>query len=592
MKAKHPQPNWFTPCFILGLSCAVLLTSAPSSFGQTTKWKFVAVGDTRSSVGSEVINTAIVQELAKEIVRQGAAFVIVPGDLVYSGSSSAFTMWKTAMAPVYQAHIPVLPVLGNHDADDVPAWGQIFGPDVPQNGPAGEVGRTFAFTYQSVLVLGLDNYVTPGRVNQAWVNSVLQANTLPHVFAFGHLPAFKANHADCLDDYPTERDTFWNSLKKANVGAYFCGHDHFYDHARIDDGDGDVNNDVHQLIVGCGGAPFHTSYAYDGINAPWRPIGVSHEQEYGYTVVEIDGLTATFTFYKRTGPSTYAATSDVWSYTVNTGPQPLPAPTGLTAVAGNATVTLSWDEVTGARSYNVKRATSAAGPFGIVGPGITGLNYADNTVQNGLSYYYVVSAVNEVGEGANSAPVSATPNVPPPPAPTGVMATAGDAQVQLTWTGSSGAGSYNVKRALNASGPYTTIRSVTGSSFTDTTVANGTTYYYVVSAVNGGGESANSDYVSATPKAPPLPAPTGLAATSGPRAGQITLSWNKTPGAISYRVKRSSVLGGPYTLIKSVPKPTYTDGKLRSKAAYYYVVTAVNGSGESAPSAEKSATAK
>ncbi len=96
--------------------------------------------------------------------------------------------------------------------------------------------------------------------------------------------------------------------------------------------------------------------------------------------------------------------------------------------------------------------------------------------------------------------VGATPT--PPPAPTGLTATAGNAQVSLSWTASSGATSYNVKRATVSGGPYTTIATgVTATSYTNTGLANGTTYFYVVSAVNASGESANSNQASATPTA-------------------------------------------------------------------------------------------
>ena len=103
----------------------------------------------------------------------------------------------------------------------------------------------------------------------------------------------------------------------------------------------------------------------------------------------------------------------------------------------------------------------------------------------------------------------ATPPVPnivyvggttqPPSAPTGLTATAGNAQVSLSWTASSGATSYNVKRATVSGGSYTTVASPTTTSYANTGLTNGTTYYYVVSAVNGAGESANSSQVSATP---------------------------------------------------------------------------------------------
>jgi len=91
--------------------------------------------------------------------------------------------------------------------------------------------------------------------------------------------------------------------------------------------------------------------------------------------------------------------------------------------------------------------------------------------------------------------------VPPvPPAPADLTATAGNAQVELNWSTASGAASYTVKRTTVSGGSYTTIASgATSTSYTDTGLTNGSTYYYVVSAVNTAGESAASSEVSATP---------------------------------------------------------------------------------------------
>ncbi|MGH2427383.1 MAG: S-layer homology domain-containing protein [Candidatus Limnocylindria bacterium] len=100
-----------------------------------------------------------------------------------------------------------------------------------------------------------------------------------------------------------------------------------------------------------------------------------------------------------------------------------------------------------------------------------------------------------------------TPEPPPPAAPTNLSATAGDGEVALSWTASTGATSYNVKRGTTDGGPYSTIASPTTTSHTDTTVTNGTTYYYVVSAENADGESNDSSQVSATPSAEPPPPP-------------------------------------------------------------------------------------
>ena len=72
------------------------------------------------------------------------------------------------------------------------------------------------------------------------------------------------------------------------------------------------------------------------------------------------------------------------------------------------------------------------------------------------------------------------------------------------WNASLGAAAYNLKRSTTNGGPYGPLLSSTGTSCTDTGLANGTTYYYVVSAVNTNGESANSSPVSVTPLAQPI----------------------------------------------------------------------------------------
>jgi hypothetical protein len=90
----------------------------------------------------------------------------------------------------------------------------------------------------------------------------------------------------------------------------------------------------------------------------------------------------------------------------------------------------------------------------------------------------------------------------PPATPTGLTATAGNAQVSLSWTASSGATSYSVKRGTATGGPYSQLGSATSTSYVDSTVTGGTAYYYVVSATNSNGSSGNSNEASATPTAP------------------------------------------------------------------------------------------
>lgn len=177
----------------------------------------------------------------------------------------------------------------------------------------------------------------------------------------------------------------------------------------------------------------------------------------------------------------------------------------------------------------------------------------------------------------------------PPPSPANLTAVAGNAQASLRWDLTFGAAAYNVKRATLSGGPYATIANDTAIGFNDGGLTNGTTYYYVVSAVNEYGESADSMEVSVTPVAPAAPmAPAGLGAQ--PDDGQVLLSWNATAGATGFNVKRAFTSGGPYTNIASVSTSSYADTNVNNGTSYYYEVSAVDDSLESASSAPVSAT--
>lgn len=106
------------------------------------------------------------------------------------------------------------------------------------------------------------------------------------------------------------------------------------------------------------------------------------------------------------------------------------APTNLTATVGDSQVFLSWAAVTGATGYNVKRSTTAGGPYTTIATSITGTNYVDTSVTNGTTYYYVVTTLNDTSASGNSTKASATPIVS---APINLTATVGNSQVTLSW---------------------------------------------------------------------------------------------------------------------------------------------------------------
>jgi hypothetical protein len=131
----------------------------------------------------------------------------------------------------------------------------------------------------------------------------------------------------------------------------------------------------------------------------------------------------------------------------------------------------------------------------------------------------------------------------PPAPPVGLSATAWDAEAVLNWTASSGAGSYNVKRATTNGGPYATVANVTTTNYTDTGLANGTPYYYVVSALNTAGESANSAPAGATPINLPQPRILGVSMVGGRLIFSGTNGW----AGGTYTIWASTNLGAPLT---------------------------------------------
>jgi fibronectin type 3 domain-containing protein len=198
--------------------------------------------------------------------------------------------------------------------------------------------------------------------------------------------------------------------------------------------------------------------------------------------------------------STYSGgDSQLWMPGVSPGPQPIPpTPTGLAATAVSISqINLAWTASPGALHYRIKRATSSGGPYTSLPAEPNTTTWSDTGLTTGTTYYYVVSALNGSGESTDSAQAQATTLTAPPAAPTGVTLTSGPNRITLNWTAAGGATSYTVKRATSSGGPYTTVaEGLTGTTYTDTGVANDVTYYYVVSAANANGSSPESTEVA------------------------------------------------------------------------------------------------
>jgi predicted phage tail protein len=148
-----------------------------------------------------------------------------------------------------------------------------------------------------------------------------------------------------------------------------------------------------------------------------------------------------------------------------------------------------------------------------------------------------------------------------------------------------------VFRGTAAGGEGTTaIGTVTGTSFTDTGLTNGTRYYYKVRAANTAGTSGLSGEVSAVPAATGTPPRVPFGVVITPRTGNILLQWGFMSEATGYNVYRSTTAGAE-TLLVHVTSPTYIDSGVTPGVTYYYQFTATNAGGESARTAEFRATA-
>lgn len=210
----------------------------------------------------------------------------------------------------------------------------------------------------------------------------------------------------------------------------------------------------------------------------------------------------------------------------------------------------------------------------------------------GTSYTFTVKATNGVGSSAASAASAAVSAADVPGQPTSVTATyQSDGTVLVAWTAPSGNGSAIIDYTITTSGvsgSYTT--SSTSYARPSTGLANGTTYSFTVTARNAvgsgmGGTSNSIVYGNAAPPATPQ-----SFTVSG---SHYAICYDFTPsvGATSYKVYYSQIQSKVFS--DQVATITTTPGyvSVTPNVTYYLAITAVNGSGESAPSATQSAIA-
>jgi fibronectin type 3 domain-containing protein len=287
------------------------------------------------------------------------------------------------------------------------------------------------------------------------------------------------------------------------------------------------------------------------------------------------------------------------------------AVTNLTATPGDGSITLDWDPVpdpdlTSYYPYYVYRSETSGGPYtniaSIYSKSTT--DYVNSGLVPNTTYYYVVESVDNYGNKARSAEVSATtladgtpPNIVSinPSNNTkigGPDATSFSFRVDFTdLSGSEGAWA-EIKYSLDGS-EWIFIEPVNGPYFDynyyrhyfyglvqaeDLSTGTLSVHYMVYDRWGNLAERTATYPVDLTPPA----APENLTATYG--TGQITLSWEAPPDTdvTKYRVYRANSLAGPYEFIKDVTgrtNTTYKDSTVQTGLTYYYKVTAYDGIG-------------
>ncbi len=279
-------------------------------------------------------------------------------------------------------------------------------------------------------------------------------------------------------------------------------------------------------------------------------------------------------------------------------------PAGLTATPGSQKVDLNWAPSSGASSYNVYWATSpgvSKSSNKISGITTNSYTHTDEAatrsaeqsmsyLTNGTTYYYKVSAVKGGSESGPSSETSGKPQAAAPAAPENPSASAGNAEVTVSWNAVTGASSYNLYWGTSTDITSASNReSGVTSPFTHSGRANGTTYSYRIAAANGGGEGALSSVVSAKPAVPAPGAPENVGAAAG--FYKATITWDPVADATSYNIYFTK--GGFIIDTSDPPAVTMSGDRLTGVTSpyvhsgldgwthYSYAVTAIGPGGES-----------
>ena len=566
------------------------------------------------------------------------------GDNAYNnGTDAEFQAAVFNMYPSMLRQSPLWSTLGNHDYYTANGSPYLSQHTFPMGGEAGGAAsgteRYYSFDYGNVHFICLDSMSSDRSKTgpmAVWLQSDLESTMQDWIIGFWHHPpyTFGSHNSDNVNGADGElvqmRENFLPLLEAGGVDLVMGGHSHSYERSYLINGhygnsttftpsmkkatgNGQEVNGVGAYAKPPGltanqGAVYATAGSSGKATNWWggstaeinpnpHPVMVTSLLKMGSMVLDFDKTRLDVKFLTSTG-----VIDD--QFTIHKKVPNLPPTVAFSSPANDATVDspVTIAATASDSDGSVTRVDFYAGTTRI-GSSNSGGGGTFQMIWNGAPpglHTLTAEAWDNLGTYTVSTPIKITVNAPPnpepvPAAPANPTATAGDARITLSWTASSRATTYSVKRALVSSGSFEVLATTdaTTTTYINTGLVNGITYYYVVSATGASGEGPDSLVVSATPVAPlVLTAPSNLTAKA-PSSTQISLTWAETSSnEAGFKIERSlsstnstfSEIGtaGPNAL-------TYQDtAGLKANTTYYYRVKSYSGTSSSAYSNKRS----
>lgn len=307
------------------------------------------------------------------------------------------------------------------------------------------------------------------------------------------------------------------------------------------------------------------------------------------------GSTLTYTDTVKSNNKTY--TYKVQAYNTNNGRQGVGAYsstksaktlakakiTGITS-SDEEVLKISWNKVSGAKGYIISRSTKKDSGYSEIDTvsGEKTTSYTDDTVKAGKTYYYKVEAynVNSGTKGYGGASDAVAGKTAKRTKITSIVST-NEKTLTIKWNKITGAYGYRIKRSTDEDGTYKvvkTIKSGNTTSYKDTSVKAGKTYYYTVETMVKTGDNICYSGDSASMEGRTAKkAKIKYAVSNG--SNQIEVNWGAVSGAYGYRIKRSTSKNGTYKVVatlKGKNNTTYQDKKLKTAKTYYYKIETIN----------------